>query len=142
MAISSYGTLLQLGDGGSPETFTTVPGVGDIEGPSITMEEIEVTSHSTAASGAWQDYLPTTIDPGELSITFFFDPNLAIHRELLQIWLDREERNWRVRLPSNAMTITARGYIKDGPFSLPVKGAVTQKLTIRLKGYPAPQFTY
>ena len=62
-AISGYGTLLKRGDGGAPEVFTTVPEVGSISGPSMETDEAEVTSHSSAASGAFKEFILTLLCP-------------------------------------------------------------------------------
>ena len=41
-AKSAYGTKIKIGDGLTPETFTEIPEVGDIDGPGIEQEHEEL----------------------------------------------------------------------------------------------------
>ena len=75
MAISAFGTLLKVGDGGGTEVFTTIAEVKEISGPSISVDTVELTTHSS--SGAWKEYLPTLIDAGEVTFDVNFIPTNA-----------------------------------------------------------------
>ena len=52
-AVSSYGTLLKIGDGGGTEVFTPLAEVKSIEGPDMETDIIDVTTHSSAGAGAF-----------------------------------------------------------------------------------------
>ena len=56
-AIAAYGTLLKLGDGGTPENFTTIAEVRDIGGPELGADVVDVTSHDSP--GAWEEVIET-----------------------------------------------------------------------------------
>lgn len=133
-AISAYGTLLKRGDGGAPETFTTVPEVGTISGPSMETAETEVTTHSSAAQGAFREFILTLIDAGTLEFPINYVPGNAVHQAMRSDWLNRTKRNWQLVLPGGVETISLTGYIKSAPFEFPMDGPITQKLTIRLTG--------
>jgi hypothetical protein len=71
--IPAYGTLIQvLSDPGPPEVYTTIEGVGDITGPGNSMDEIDVTSHSTGVP--IKQVIPGLIDLGELAFPCFWNP--------------------------------------------------------------------
>jgi predicted secreted protein len=135
-AISAYGTLLKRGDGGSPETFTTVSEVRSISGPSMETDEAEVTTHSSAASGAFREFILTLIDAGTIEFEINYVPTDPVHIGIRNDFLNRTKRNWQLVLPGNAQTISFAGYVKSAPFEFPVDDAITQKLTIRLTGAP------
>ncbi len=56
-AIASHGTLLKIGDGATPEVFTTVAEVGDITLPNFGNEKEDVTVQTTP--GRKRDYKVT-----------------------------------------------------------------------------------
>lgn len=136
-AISAYGTLLKRGDGGVPETFTTVPEVRSISGPSMETDEADVTTHSSAAAGAFREFILTLIDAGSIEFEINYVPTDPVHIALRNDFLARTKRNWQLVLPGNVQTISFSGYVKTAPFEFPIDGPVTQKLTIRCTGAPA-----
>lgn len=135
-AISAYGTLLKRGDGGSPETFTTVPEVRSISGPSMETDEADVTTHSSAAFGAFREFILTLIDAGTIEFDINYVPSDSVHAGLRSDFLNRTKRNWQLVLPGNVQTISFAGYVKTIPLEFPVDGPITQKLTIRCTGAP------
>ncbi len=135
-AISAYGTLLKRGDGGSPETFTSVPEVRSISGPSMETDEADVTTHSSAAAGAFREFILTLIDAGTIEFDINYVPSDPVHIGLRTDFLARTKRNWQLVLPGAVQTISFAGYVKTMPFEFPTDGPVTQKLTIRCTGAP------
>lgn len=133
-AISAFGTLLKRGDGGAPETFTTVPEVGSISGPSMETDEEEVTTHSSAANGAFREYILTLIDAGTIEFPMNYVPGNSVHAAMRNDWLTRAKRNWKLVLPGSVETISFTAYIKTAPFEFPTDGPITQSLTLRLTG--------
>src|SRR5262245_19531705 len=76
----SFGTQIQVltsAAGVDPETFVTIEGVGDIDGPSMSIAETETTSHSTGVPV--RTFIPSLIDPGTLSFPCFFNPSDPTH---------------------------------------------------------------
>lgn len=133
-AISAYGTLLKRGDGGSPETFTTVPEVRSISGPTMETDEADVTTHSSAASGAFREFILTLIDAGTVEFDMNYVPGNAVHQGIRNDFLARTTRNWQLVLPSAVQTLSFAGYVKTMPMEFPVDDAITVKVTIRLTG--------
>src|SRR5512137_907291 len=99
--LAAYGTLLQMGDGhGTAETFATIAEVGDIDGPSMSVDTIDMTNHSSA--GARKEFIPSLIDSGEISFPVNFIPDDATHDAttgLQKIMNDRDVWNWQMVFP-------------------------------------------
>ena len=80
IAIPAYGTLLKIGDGGSPENFTIVAEVKDISGPKMKADTAETTTHSpggVAPTSAWKEYLATLLEAGDVTFKVNFVPTNA-----------------------------------------------------------------
>jgi predicted secreted protein len=77
MAIFAQGTLLKMGNGGAPETFTTIPGCEAISYGPPSPDEIDVTSHSS--SGGYREYLAGLLGKGKVSTKAYYDPSQALH---------------------------------------------------------------
>lgn len=136
-AISGYGTLLKRGDGGAPETFTTVGEVKGLSGPSMETDEADVTTHSSAASGAFKEFILTLIDAGSVDFETNYVPSDPTHIGIRQDFLARTKRNWQIVLPGAIQTISFNGYVKSMPYEFPTDGAIMQKISIRCTGAPA-----
>lgn len=135
-AISGYGTLLKRGDAGSPETFSTVGEVRSMSGPSMETDEIDVTTHSSAAAGAFKEFIMGLIDAGSIEFDTNYVPSDPTHIGLRNDFLNRTKRNWQLVLPGAIQTISFAGYVKSMPFEFPVDDAITQKISIRCTGAP------
>lgn len=135
-AISAYGTLLKRGDGGSPETFSTVAEVRSISGPSMETDEAEVTTHSSAAAGAYREFILTLIDAGSIEFEINYVPSDATHIGIKSDFLNRTKRNWQIVMPGSIQTISFTGYVKSMPLEFPVDDAIKAKVSIRCTGAP------
>lgn len=135
-AISGYGTLLKRGDAGSPETFSTVGEVRSMSGPSMETDEIDVTTHSSAAAGAFKEFIMGLIDAGSIEFDTNYVPSDPTHIGLRTDFLNRTKRNWQIVLPGAIQTISFAGYVKSMPFEFPVDDAIMQKISIRCTGAP------
>ena len=133
-AISAYGTLLKRGDGGAPQTFTTVPEVRSISGPSTETDEAEVTTHSSAAAGAYREYILTLIDAGSIEFDINYVPSDAVHQGVRSDFINRVKRDWQIVLPGSIQTISFSGYVKTFSLEFPTDDAITASVSIRLTG--------
>src|SRR5919108_2636426 len=103
-AIPGYGTLLKMGDGGAPETFSTVVEVTEINLPDITLRTEDATSHD---SGGWEEVIGTLLSGGEISGKINWRPTNATHDEttgVLSAILNRTRKNWQMVLPGSVKT--------------------------------------
>lgn len=133
MKYRSKGTLLQVGDGEDPEVFTTIPNVGDIDGPGGETSDIDVTDHSS--SGDSDEFLPGTDDPGSLSAPVHHDPADTTHLQLEADAADKTVRNYQIVMV-NADNYTQRfpAFVAQFRGSSPVKGARMKQLRLRITG--------
>lgn len=140
MALSSFGTLLQIGDGATPtEGWTTVAEVRDITGPSLELGTEDVTSHSS--SSGWREFVTTLLGGGEVTFEINFTPTGATHRNqaggLLYQFEQKIRRNWRIQFPDGSSTRWVfTGYVTSFEVNAPTEGALTASVTITLTGAP------
>lgn len=136
MAIrSAKGTLQQIGDGASPETFATIGHVRSISGPSTKATVVDVTSHSTV--GNWMEKLAVLIDPGTLGFPISYDPADATHAFATGIWADLialVERNFKTIFPASMGTLEYAAYITGHGFDVPVDNVLQANIELTING--------
>lgn len=136
-AIGSHGTLLKIGNGGTPtETFTTIGMVGDISGPSFELGTEEATSHDSS----WREYVPTLLSGGEVSFDVFFDPADTTHYSaaagsLYYAQSNKVKNNFKLVLPDpGAMEIAFGAYVTGLEIKADVEGVLTMSVTLQISG--------
>lgn len=141
IAIPAINTLLQYGDGGSPEVWTTVANVGDIAGPTMKSTIQDVTSQSTG--DYWRLKIQTLMDAGEISAPLYFVPNSAGHQALLEIFAGRSGNTgnpgyWRLLFPVAAGSVPwiFQGWLSQFSMKEPVAGVIEAAIIITLTGAP------
>lgn len=77
-AIKSASATIAVGDGTSPEDFTTIKNVTNIGGPNKEAPEIDVTDLSSTD----REYLQGLADPGLVECSGFYDPTDSTHQQL------------------------------------------------------------
>ena len=136
-AIAAYGTLLQVGDGAGPEVFTTIAEVKSISGPSFSSEVIDVTTHSSAAAGAWREKIASLIDPGELSFDINLVPTDTQHVALRTDMVNRTKRNFKIVFPdSGTTTWQIAGFVTGFEVNAETDGVLEASLTLTLTDPP------
>lgn len=145
-AIGAFGILLKMGDGGSPtETFTTIAEVLDISGPSLSLETIEVTSHSSQEG--WKEYIAGVLDGGEVSFELNFVPTEDTHDAtlgLLSLLKTRAKRSFKVVFPDAVLeesrtTWSFSAYVTAFETSAPVADKLGASVTLKIAGKPTLQ---
>ena len=135
-ATSGFGTLLKMGDGASPEVFTTVAEVTNIAGPSLATESIDVTSHDSASNH--REHIPSLRDAGELSFSVNYLPGDNTHKQaatgLLGAYQSRTVKNWELVFPDAATTTWSltgfiNGFSPTGPTDDKLSADVSIKMT-------------
>ena len=137
-ALSSFGTYLQIGDGGTPEAFTTISEVRDISGPSLAVDTEEVTNHDSA--GGWEEYVATIKRSGEVTFDINYEPTETTHDAGTGLIADMEAltfRNWQLVFTDPvATTWSFAAYVTGFEPSAPVAGALSASVTMKLSGEP------
>ena len=133
--LGAINTLLQYGDGLSPETWTTIINVGDIAGMDLKMAEVKTTSHSTGTP--WDTKVPTVGDPGTISCPIFYIPYSASHSFLLNDMANRTIRPWRMLWAlSGGVFWACQGFITSMKGEAKVNDVEKATLIITLTGDP------
>ena len=135
IAQPSINTLLQRGNGQSPETFVTVANVSSIKGFSLSAHVVDVTSHSTGVP--WRQKIPTLLDAGDLSADIFFITDSVGHRLLLNDFAIRRTGDWRYVEPDTLQTIfQCQMFFSKMDFTASVDGVTTAAITLTATGDP------
>lgn len=131
-AVAAIGTLVKIGDGAGSETFTTIAEVGDITGPGMTAETIEVTSQDS--TGYFKEYIAGLKDGGELTFPMNF-VNSAAQDALVTDYGNRTKRNFQVvTTHGSAKTFAFAGYITNISHSFAIADAAKRDVTIKITG--------
>lgn len=137
-AVNAFGTLLKIGDGGGPETFTTIGEVMDIGGPAIKQRTAEVTNHQS--TGGWAEHIGTILEGGEVTFAVNYQPTLATHNAttgLLLALKNRVKRNFQLVFPdSGATTWSFTSLVTAFEPKEPVDGQLTADVTLMITGQP------
>lgn len=138
MAISAFGTLLQIGDGGSPENFTTIAEVANISGPGLSLDAIDVTHHSS--TGGWREFVGGLLDGGVVSLDINYDPTDGTHDAstgLIADMVARTVRNFQLVFPDTANTTWSFSALVTGfEPSEPVDNKLAASVTLKISGQP------
>lgn len=139
MAIEGFGTLLQIGDGGTPtEAFTTIAEVTNISGPGLSMDTIDITYHG--ATGAWRQFIAGLKDAGEVTFSINFMPASTTHSYtagLLNDYNNRTQRNFRLQFTDAGPTQWILPcLITNFEPGEPIDNQVTADVTLKVVGAP------
>lgn len=137
MGESSLGTLLQIGDGGATEVFTTIAEVKDINGPNLSSDEHDTTNQSS--TGGWEENVASVLRSGEVTFDVNWDPADGTHDEAAPgLWGDlvaKTLRNFKLILTDTAThTITFAARVKGMSPSNPVAGVRMAAITLKPSG--------
>ncbi len=77
-AVAVEGLLIQFGNGGSPETFTTVANVGDVTLP-LKADTVDVTN----VGDHWHRRISTLLDMGSIKLKVFWVMTEPTHENLV-----------------------------------------------------------
>lgn len=137
-AISSFGTLLKIGDGATPEVFTTIAEVRDISGIDLELDTEEVTSHSS--TDGWVEKIGTLLSMGPIKFGINWVPTGATHSfttGLVKDMVNRTRRNFQLVLPNiGATTWAFSAFVKAFSAKAPVKGELGADVTLDITGKP------
>ena len=134
----TYGTLIKVGDGGTPEVFTTIPKIFDFgDSPVGEPGKLEVTNADS--TGFTKQYIDDWTEPSEITIQCYWDSGNAVQAAII---VDSEAsprtvRNYQ-KVYSNGSKRTWPAYpvVKEGA---DLKGALV--LSIKLVGTGASTLT-
>lgn len=137
-ALSAFGTLLKIGDGGGTEVFTTIAEVTDLSGPGLEMDTIEATSHSSTAG--WKEYVAGLLNAGEVGFSVNFIPTNATQSYssgLIRDMVNRTARHFQLVFPNVGNTTWAFTALVTGfEPSEPIDDVLKADITLTITGQP------
>lgn len=138
-AISSFGTLLKMGDGASSETFATIAELRDITPPELSSDIEDVTSHSS--TGGYEEVLPDgVLKTGEVTFEINYVPTATTHNAtagLIKDWKNKTKRNFQlVFSDGGGSTWAFAAYVTKVAPKAPVKGILRADVTLKPTGQP------
>lgn len=137
-AISAYGTLLKRETSPGSTVYVTVAEVKSMSGPSLSVDVLDVTTHSSAASGAWREKRPSLIDAGELSFPINLVPASPGHKSLLSDMVTRSLVSYKIVFPDPGLTEWRfdNCFISKFDAKAETEGILEAELTLTLTGAP------
>lgn len=138
-AIFGKGTRLQRSDMGSPAIWTTIAEVKSIEGPSMSGDVLDVTTHDTV--GNWREKLAGLLDAGALTFTVNFIPGHATHNAVAGFvadFVNRTKRDHRIIFTDGAATmwLFPNAQITGCPITAPVDNVLEANVTLTITEPP------
>lgn len=131
MAVKAQGTLLKIGDGGSPEVFTIVAEVRKFTGPGGSAAVIDTTNLSSVA----KEKAMGLADEGELSLDMFWSGSDAGQVAMRAARLALVRRNFQLIFPSTpAVTASFAGFVSEFSISGGVDNVIEASATIVIDG--------
>lgn len=127
-----YGTLLKQGNGASPEVFTTIAEVMDINGPGLTLDTVEATNQSSPSNH--KERIAALRDSGPIGFEINWDPNAATHDASTGLVADlvaRTPKNYQIVFASSpTVTWTITGLVTSFEPSAPVEDRMAATVEI------------
>lgn len=134
-ALPAYGTLLQRETTPGSTVYATVAEVKSMTGPSMKGDVIDVTTHSSAAAGAWREKISSLLDPGEVTFAINLVPSLAGHKALIADFTGRVKTKFKLIFPDVGGTFwLCEGFITAFGMKAETDGVLEADLTVTLTG--------
>lgn len=137
-AVAGIGAQLQIGDGGSPENFTTIAEVKDISGPALAQDTVDVTNHDS--TGNWEEHIGTILRSGEVTFDINYLPTDSTHDATDGLLSDKEDqtlRNFQLVFPDGSNTQWDFSALVTGfEPSAPVSDELSASVTLKISGQP------
>ena len=130
--LDAFGTQLQRGDGGAPETFTAIANVTDITPPGLERETYDVTAHDS--EDAWREFIGGLKDGGEVEIELNYDPRE--HDTLVGDFSDPAPRNYKVVWPGTLGNWAFKALITNFEPEAPHDDKLAASATFKVSGKP------
>lgn len=130
--IWAMGTQLKIGNGADPEVFTTIVGLGSIEGPGQSRDTIETTSHS--ATAGFRTYIGGLRDSDELTAEMFWIADTS-QVAVQTAYEANDTTNFQLVVPDDDdTTYEFAGFVTNFGRAFAVDDAIKYNLTIKITG--------
>lgn len=132
------GVFLEVGDGESPEGFTTVANVTAITSSGQNAEEVDMTH--LLSEGGFREFIQGFKDAGTVGINFHLDPTNPTHQSIYDDFVTGRTFNARIDFSGAGWNtyMVFSGFIQNpGDIDINVTGPITNNATIRRSGATA-----
>ncbi len=131
--VLAKGTKIKVGDAASPEVFTTITGVMEVNVPNPTVDSKETTDHdSTARSRTYEAGL---IEPGDLSFLYKYDKDNTQHTALET---DRDAgtaKNYQTELQTSPVEVNIfSAFVTSVEPETEIDGFIMKRANLKLSG--------
>lgn len=132
---AAFGSTLKIGG----TAGTAIVNITEIDGPELSAETMDMTAHDSA--GSYREIIPTFLDAGEVSFTIQYDPAHATHKNaaggLLYLYAQKTLSSFALGMPTTpAANIVFSGYVTKFKPGMPLDGALTAEVSIKVTGAP------
>jgi Lambda phage tail tube protein, TTP len=133
VAIAATGTLLQIGDGAGSESFTTIAEVKDIDGPKMSTDTVDTTSHD---GPGFHTFLPTLKSSGDMTFDINFNKSATqgFGTGLYNDYRNRTRRNFQLVPPSISATASFAAYVTGWEMKFAVADVQAVSVTLTIDG--------
>ena len=133
MTILAKGTSISVGDAASPEVFTPITGITEINVPNPEAAEIETTDHDTTNKS--REYIAGLNEPGSISFVYRVDESDALQAALKTDLIAGTIQNYQTSIPTSpAETDTFAAFVTSDEPATPVDNLYTRRATLKLTG--------
>lgn len=130
------GTLLKMGDGASPEVFTTIPEVVRLSGPQIKFDLLDVTSHDSP--GFFREFIAGLADGDVLAGHVNWRPSNTIHKSIRVAQYARTLENFKVVFPDTTdNTVSLSAFIQTWGPKADIGTVLVSDFNFKITGQPA-----
>lgn len=129
------GVKFQIGNGASPEVFTSVGNVAGINFTGRNAEEIDFTNLDSA--GGYRELRQGFKDGGSVQVQYQFDPTDSTHADLLAKFTSGDTFNWRVNFfgAGWGKAMEGTGFVQNpGDINVNATDPIGGQATIRVTG--------
>lgn len=126
-----------------PTTYTSVAQVGDLDGPQLISDQIEVSHRSDGnPANMWRRYVAGMKDGGEVTFTLIFDPDDPTHDPTLATsmyaqGMDGTPAGYQIDFPgagTKRTTASFQAYVTNWDTSSPLEDGLTADVTLKISG--------
>ena len=130
-ALVSQGMTIGIGDGASPEVYTTINEINTISGPGGSASEIDVTDLNSTA----KEFRLGLSDSGTITLALNYIPANVQHALLRSRWVDGVITNFRITFTDSPNTLwTFAAFVQELSVENGVDAVTTGSVTLRVSG--------
>ena len=135
MSFKGVGTILERGDGASPEVFTAIAKIVSVSGPEESKDELDDTTLDSA--GGYKEFVSGLKDGGSMTLALNYNPADTGQAALQTDYAAGTKQNYRLTWPSSPPRIvTVLAEVFSFSKNTEAASLVTADVTLRISGEP------